>query len=884
MNWIKQSFTRRRFEGELSAEIQEHLAEKVEELVASGMSREEATAAARREFGNVLLVEERSREVWRWTSLENFFMDLRYGARMLHRSPGFTLVAVLTLAVGIGANTTIFSYVNALLLRPPSGVTEPHQLLAAWNRLPDGSYMQFSYPDYIYYRDRSRTFSGLVAYGSDGERVSWRTGGETALIEGQLVSGNFFSVLGVQPVLGRDFLPEEDQVPLRNPVVVLNHAFWQQRLGSDLGIIGKTLTLNGASYGVVGVAPSNFNGIETGFAPDFWVPLMMQRQISPANDLLSNRNGYWLFVAGRPMPGVTSAQAQADLSVLEKQLAQAYPKTNKGWDAAVMSIVGVPAEFREFAVPFTAILMAVVGFVLLIACANIANLLLARASRRSREIAIRSALGAGRGRIIRQMLTESALLSLAAGAVGLWLAVLAGPLLLKLKPPMLSFIDIQLGLDWRMLAFTLLVSLLAGIAFGVVPALRSSKVDVASRLKDETLGSHGRSRLRNVLVTGQVAVCTVLLIGAVLCLRSLLSATSVDPGFQINNRLMVSLDLDILGYSESRGLAFYDHLVEEVKTLPGVKSASVANHLPLGFARMATIVTIEGYQPPPGLPGIPIDFTGVGPGYFQTMGTPLRRGREFSRQDMATSPGVAIINEAMAQRYWPGQDPIGKRILPFSPRGERPSLEIVGVAANGRYRNLQEEPQPFMFRPFSQLYESSAVLLVQTAGDPKPMLATVEREIHKVDSNLPVVDAETLAQYMSIPLFVPRVTGTLLGVFGLLALLLAAVGLSGVVAYFVSLRTREIGVHLALGAERGDVLKLVVKQGMRLSLVGVVIGLAVAFGLSRVLSSLLYGIRSTDPITYVSVALTLTAVTLLASYLPARRATRVDPMVALRHE
>jgi len=882
MNWIKQLFSRRRLYSDLSAEIQEHLAEKVDELVASGMSREEATTAARREFGNVLLLEERSREVWQWPALENFFRDVRYGARMLRRSPGFTLVAVLTLALGIGANTTIFSYVNVLLLRPPSGVPAPDRLLAVWNRLPDGGYMQYSYPDYVYYRDHNQAFSGLAAYSSDGERVSWRVGGETELIEGQLVSGNFFSVLGVKPALGRAFLPEEDQIPLRNPVVVLNHTFWQQRLGSDVGVIGRTLTLNGNSFSVVGVTPANFSGIETGFAPDFWVPVMMQHQISPAMDLLANRTGYWLFVAGRTKPGLTPEQAQADLGVLEKQLAQAYPQSNKGWDAAVMSIVGVPAEFREFAVPFTALLMTVVGFVLLIACANIANLLLARASRRSREIAIRSALGAGRGRIIRQMLTESALLSLAAGVVALWLAVLAGPLLLKLKPPMLSFIDIQLALDWRVLTFTLFVSLVAGFAFGVAPALRSSKVDVVSRLKDETAGSPGRSRLRNVLVTGQVAVCTVLLIGGGLCLRSLMSAGSVDPGFQVNNRLMVSLDLEILGYSESRGRAFYDQLVEDVKALPGVRSASVANHLPLGFARMATAVAIDGYQPAPGRRGIPVDFTGVGPGYFQTMGTSLRRGREFSPLDTHTSPGVAIINEAMAQRYWPGQDPIGKKItLAY---GKRQSLEIVGVAATGKYRNLREESQLFMFRPFAQLYEPVAVLVVQTAGDPKPTLATVEREIHTLDANLPVVDAETLAQYMSIPLFVPRITGTLLGIFGLLALLLAAVGLSGVVAYFVSLRTREIGIHLALGAERRDVLKLVVRQGMRLSLVGVVIGLVTALGVSRVLSSLLYGIRPTDPITYISVAFVLTAVTLLASYLPARRATKVDPMVALRYE
>jgi predicted permease len=447
---------------------------------------------------------------------------------------------------------------------------------------------------------------------------------------------------------------------------------------------------------------------------------------------------------------------------------------------------------------------------------------------------------------------------------------------------MLSFVSIDLPLDWRVLAFTLLVSLLAGFAFGVAPALRSSKVDVVSRMKDEATGSPGKSRLRNALVTGQVAVCTVLLIGAGLCLRSLASAGSADPGFRVNNRLVVTLDLDILGYADNRGRAFYDQLVDKAEGLPGVQSASVANHLPLGFARMATAVSIDGYQPPPDLPGVPVGFVGVGPGYFHTLGIPLLRGREFSRQDNETSPGVAIINEAMARRYWPGQNPVGKQIsLAF---GKRQRLEIVGVVATGKYRSLQEESQPFMFRPFSQVYEAQAVLVVQTAGAPKPMLANVEREIHLLDANLPILDAETLAQYMSIPLFVPRFIGTLLGVFGLLALLLAAVGLSGVVAYYVGLRTREIGVHLALGAERRDVLKLVVKQGMRLSLAGVIIGLAAALAVSRLLSGLLFGIHPTDPITYLSVAFVLTATTLLACYLPARRATKVDPMVALRYE
>ncbi len=514
---------RKRKPSDFAAEIQAHLEHETERLKEQGLSEEEARTAARRAFGNVTRAEERFYESGRWLWWDHFLQDLRFGLRSLRQSPGFTAVAVLSLALGIGANTTIFSYVNALLLRPPSVVAAPDKLCALWNRLPDGQYLQFSYPDYVYYRDHNQAFSGLVAYSSDPERVSWRSGGETELIMGQLVSGNFFSVLGVQPILGRAFLPEEDQVPLRNPVVVLNHKFWQQRLGSDLSIIGRILTLNGNSFSVVGVAPAHFSGIEALSEPDFWTPLMMQRQISPGMDLLTNRTGYWLFVAGRPKPGIAPQQAQADLSVLEKQLAQAFPKSNKGWDAAVMPLVGIPPELNGFAAPITALLMTVVGLVLLIACANLANLLLARASRRTREMAIRSALGAGRGRIIRQILTESALLSLAAGAVALGLSALAGPLLLELKPPMLSFLSIQLPLDWRVLAFTLLVSLLAGFAFGIAPALRSSKVDVVSRLKDEATGSPGKSRLRNALVTGQVAVCTVLLIGAGLCLRSLAS-------------------------------------------------------------------------------------------------------------------------------------------------------------------------------------------------------------------------------------------------------------------------------------------------------------------------------------------------------------------------
>ena len=875
-------FRRKRKISDFAAEIQAHLELETERLKEQGLSDAEARTAARRAFGNLTRARERFYESGRWLWWDHLTQDVRFGVRTLSQSPAFTAVAVLSLALGIGANTTIFSYVNSLLLRPPSVVAAPDKLRAVWNHLPDGQFLQFSYPDYVYFRDHSQVFSGLVAYSSDPTRVSWTHDGETGLVMGQLVSGNFFSILGVKPSLGRAFLPEEDQAPLRSPVVVLNHRFWQLRLGSDSGVIGKNLTFNGNSYSVVGVAPPEFDGIEALSEPDFWTPMMMQRQISPGMDLLSNRTGYWLFVAGRPKPGVTAKQVQADLSVLEKQLAQAFPKTNKGWDAAVMPLAGLPPEFNGVAAPVTAILLAVVGLVLLIACANLANLLLARASRRTREMAIRSALGAGRGRIIRQMLTESAILSLAAGLVALGLSAVAGPLLLMLKPPMLSFINIQLPLDWRVLAFTLLVSLVAGFAFGVAPALRSSKVDVVSRLKEEATGGPARNRLRNVLVAGQVAVCTILLIGAGLCLRSLVSASSIDPGFRVNNRLVVTLDLDILGYSEDRGREFYNQVIDKVEAQPGVRSASVANHLPLGFARMATVVAIDGYQPPPGMPGIPVDYMGVGPGFFGTMGIARLSGRDFNRQDNETSPGVVIINEAMAKRYWPGQNPVGRQMrMAF---GKRQPLEIVGVVATGKYRSLQEENQPFIFRPFAQVYEAQAALVVQTTGDPKPMLASVQRAIQAVDPNLPLLDAETLAQYMSIPLFLPRFAGALLGVFGILALLLAALGLAGVVAYYVGLRTREFGIHMALGAEPRNVLVLVVKQGMWLSLAGVAIGLAAAFGVSRVLSDLLFGIRPTDPITYIGVALVLSTTMLLACYLPARRATTVDPMVALRYE
>ncbi|HEY2930681.1 MAG TPA: ABC transporter permease [Acidobacteriota bacterium] len=814
--------------------------------------------------------------------IETLLQDVRYATRMLLKNPVFTAVTVMTLALGIGVNTTIFTFINTLLLRPPSGVEDSHRLMAVWNRLPNGGYMQQCYPDYVYYRDHNRVFSGLLCYSSDPIRVSWRAAGQTEIIYAHLVSGNYFSVLGVKPGLGRAFLPEEDQIPGRNPVVVLQHAFWQQRLGSDPNIAGKTLILNGHAFNVVGVAPQGFTGIETGMVPDLWAPVMMQPLIIPGEEMLSTQSSYWIFAVGRLKSDITVSQAQADFSVLAGQLAATHPKSNKGWDAAVLPAIGVPPEFRGLVVPFTALLMLMVGLVLLIACANAANLLLSRAVGRGREMAIRSALGANRGRLVRQVLAESVLLAFLAGAVSLLLVLWTAPLLLNLKPAMLSFITLDLSLDWRIAGFTLLISLLTGFIFGLGPALHGSAGDVVMKLKDSSFGGYHKSRLRSFLVVAQVAVCLILLISAGLCLRSLFNAHSIDPGFQINNRLTVSFDLQILGYSKARGERFYQELLDRTAGLPGVVSSSLAHYLPLGFTRRSAEVVVEGHQPPPPQRGFPVGTTAVGPGYFKTMGIPLLRGREFGPRDSVDSPKVVIINDAMARRFWPGQDPIGRRVS-FGFDNPR-ALEIIGVVKTGKYRSLRDDAAPFMYESFSQSYRPRATLVVHTAADPKQSLPAVRSAIRELDPNLPVLQAETLEEYMAVPLFGARVTGILLSGFGGLALLLALVGLYSAVAYSVSQRTREFGIRMAVGAGPVDLIRLVIHEGLPLILIGLVIGVACALGTTQVLSSLLYGIGPTDPLTFIGVSLLLVGVAVAASYIPARRATKVDPMVALRYE
>jgi len=881
MSWLKQLFVRRRLYGDLSEEIREHLEEKIEQLVAGGTSRKEAAAAARREFGNVMLVEEDSREVWRWPSAEDFLVDLRYGLRLLRKNFGSTVAVVITLALGIGMNTTVFGFVNALLLRPPVGVKAPNKLLELWLHIRSSSssdgYLPLTYPDYLYYRDHNQSFDGMLAFDGDPHSIIWNRSGEGQIVQAQLVSGNFFSLLGVNAVLGRTFSVEDDQVESPQPVVVLGHAFWQQRFDSDPSIVGKGLLLNGANYRVVGVASAGFAGLEAGIEPDVWAPVTMVERITGDKGRLNNWHGHWLFAVGRLKDNASARGARAELGVLARQIEQAQPDQNRKLDGIVFPATLVPGPYRGYVSAFTGLLMGVFALLLFIASANAASFLLARATGRTREMAIRSALGAGRGRLIRQLLVESTLLSGLAGCAGLVLAYWVAPLLLTLKPASLP-ITLRLPVDWRVLIFTVLISLVTGLAFGITPALRSAKVQVAPILKDEgQSASYRKSQLRSVLITGQTATCAVLLVGATLCVKSFRNARLIDPGFDTQHVAVATLTPEVLGYREPQVRAFYEQLSEHIRALPGVSSASFVSHLPLGAAREQTVVT-RGIRSTSDQDKLSVDVLRIAPNYFRTMGIPLLRGRDFTAREDAELRGAAIINETLARRLSPNRDPVGQRI---AVAGEKVNTEIIGVVKTGKYRTLGEDAIPAIFLP--QL-PPRRTLVVRTAGDPASMLGLIRREIQIVDSNMAATELETIRQYMALPLFPARTTGLLLGASGILALALTCIGLFGVISYIVSQRTHEIGVRIALGARPRDVLKLVVRHGLFLTATGLAVGLGVAFGAAHLLLSLLYGISPTDPGTFAGVALLLCTVALLACYVPARRATHVDPTVALRYE
>ncbi len=823
---------------------------------------------------------------------ENAMGDVRYALRMLRKTPGFTAVAVVSLALGIGANAAIFTILNAVFLNPLP-VQDSSRLAGVFTRdtrtietTANIALTGISLPNYEDYRDQNTVFSGLAAFSF--ANLNWSSKAEPEQLPGLMVTANYFDVLGVKAFRGRTFLPDEDKKPGANAVAVLSYSLWTRRFGADPGLIGQTITLNAQPYTVIGVAPPNFKGtFSIGGADLVWIPLSMRDQVLSGmwKQYSMDRRFRWLDVFGRLKPGVSLLQAEAAMKTIAAALEKRYPRENQGRTAALTLLsdaaLGINQR-RQFTLA-GGVLMSVVGLVLLIACVNLANLLLARATRREKEMGVRVALGAGRARLVRQLLTESIVLSLAGGAAGLLLAFWFRSLLWSFRPPFLLANAIDLTLDARVLAFTGGISLLTGLLFGVVPAIKASDPDLNEILKVRGRGGSvalTRNPLRSSLVIAEVALAILALVGAGLFLRSMANAQRLDTGFESKNLFVLGFDLASQRYEAERGHQFFREAIERAKAVSGVRAASVASNAPLGGSILWTTFK-EGQQDNPNYRGTLIQYTTVTPGYFETMRIPLRRGRDFTDFDREDTPIVAIITEAMAKHFWPGEDAIGKR---FARYGSPKLLEVVGVVSNSVLLQIGEDPQPAIYLPMRQNYEPAATLIVRTTGDPTTVLSTVRTQIQQLDRNLALTNVQTIGQILDQGLWAPRMGAALLGVFGLLALVLASVGIYGVMAYSVAQRTNEIGIRMALGAQPRSILGLVLQHGLVLTLTGVAAGLISAFALARLLASLLFGVSAHDPITFVGVSALLVAVAVVACYVPARRAMRVDPIIALRYE
>ena len=810
--------------------------------------------------------------------------DISYAIRSLLKRPGFVSIAVITLALGIGANTAIFSLVNAVLLRSLP-VERASEVVSVAVRGKDDSMSAFSYPNYRDFRDRNETLSGLLVYRF--VPLSLSRSGANERVWGFEVSGNYFDVLGVKAIRGRTFLPEEDKTPLANPVAVVSYESWQRRFGGDPDLVGKDVLLNNHQFKVIGIAPENFKGTELVYTPEIWLSASMMGWVEPGADWLDDRNTRNFFAIGRLKPGVDTRQAEASLNLLALQLAKEYPDTNEGQTVKVVPPGFILPELRGAVVSFTWVLMAAVALVLLVTCTNLAGLMLARATDRRREIAIRLAMGANRWRLIRQLLTESVLLSVIGGVAGMLLAVWIVQLLLAFKPPIDFPLSLDVSVDWRVLLFSFAVSLVAGAIFGLAPALQATRPGVSQALRETSAqGGASRTRLRSVLVVAQIAISLVVLISAGLVVRTLLQLQTMNPGFDPQNALTMSFDLGLQGYDRQRGQQFYRQLSERVRALPGVKSAAVSDYIPLSLNFNSRNIFVEG-QPAERGENVPLAMnSSAGPRYFETMRTPLVHGREFTDQDQDGSERVAIVNETFVKKLMTSvnssSEAIGKRIAFGSAGG--PYVRIVGVAREGKYFNIAEDPRPFVWTPLPQDYSTNGILTVRTEGNPEPLLAAVRKEVQALDPNLPLFDVKTLSEHMRFALFPARVAATVLGVFGLVALLLSAIGIYGITSYTVAQRTHEIGIRLALGAQLSDVLSLVLRHGLKLTAIGAAIGLFGAYLATRAITSVLYGVSPTDPLTFGLVSLVLVGVALVACYVPSRRATKVDPLIALRSE
>ncbi|HWS87819.1 MAG TPA: ABC transporter permease [Pyrinomonadaceae bacterium] len=807
--------------------------------------------------------------------MKTLLQDLRYGLRVLWKAPGFTAVAVLALALGVGANTAIFSVVNGVLLRPLP-FAEPERLVMVWmdNRVMGLREDLNSYPNYVAWRDEGRAFEHLAAFTSSSPTLTSERG-EPERLQGASATANFFGALRVQPALGRLFTAEEEAEG-QDGVVVIGHGLWRRRFGGQPDIVGQQITLNGRSRTVIGVMPQGFKFPSEA---EVWVPL------APPASLREQRQSFWLSMVGRLKPGATVEGAQAELSAVAARLEKEFPDSNQGYGAYVVSLHEQVVGRVSTALW---VLLGAVGFVLLIACANVANLLLARAAAREREIAIRRALGAGRARLIRQFLTESVLLALVGGALGLLLAVWGVDVLVALAPSDLPRLD-QVGVDGRVLLFTVGISVGTGLLFGLAPALQAAQGDLNESLKEGGRGggegARGR-RVRNALVVAEVALALVLLAGAGLMIKSFLRLQEVDLGFNAEHVLSMRVQLSGTNYREgARAVAFYEQLVERIEATPGVQAAAAVGTVFLSSTPNSSWFSIEGRPafPPNERVEVPIDP--VTPNYFRAMGVPLLKGRAFDARDRQDAPAVTVVNETFARRFFPGEEAVGKRIKYGPPDSDGQWITIVGVVGDTRRTGFDAAVRPETYLPHAQAPARGMMLVVRSsAADPSALANAVRGAVSSLDREVPVFQVRTLDELLSGMMAQRRLNMLLLAIFAGVALLLAAVGIFGVMNYAVSQRTHEIGLRVALGAQGRDILRMVVGQGMALVLAGLVLGLVCALALTRLMSSLLYGVSAADPVTYAGIALLLAAVALLACYLPARRAMKVDPMEALRYE
>ncbi|MBX3280232.1 MAG: ABC transporter permease [Acidobacteria bacterium] len=866
-------------EEELEAEIRSHLDQAIRGRIERGEAPEEARANALREFGNVGLVKEVTRDMWGARFAEHLIQDVRFGLRMLGRNPGFSLIAILTLALGIGANTSIFSVVNAVLLRPLP-YPEPEQLFNVYGGFVKlgASGMATSVPEFTDYQQQLQSFENIGAYDQSSANLTSTDGGEPERLECGNLTPGLFAALGVAPIRGRLFLPEEAQQG-RSDVVLLGYALWQRRFAGDEGLIGKQILLNGRSNTVVGVMPPGFAYPQ---AVELWRPLWFPKEQYDQQ----RRGARGLFVAGRLKPGVSQAQAQAELDQLAARQIEQYPRNyspDRGWK---ISLAPMQEDLVGGVRSALLVLLCAVVFVLLIACANVANLLLARATGRRQELAVRAALGAGRARIVRQLLTESLLLAVLGGVLGMLLARWSLGWLLRLAPDNLPRFG-EIGIDVRVLIFTCAVSLLTGVVFGLAPALQAARIDLHVALKEGGRSSTSRRHLSNTFVVAEIALALMLLIGAGLTLKSFLHLQQVAPGFNPDGVLTMRLLLPFESYPQNeQRVAFYQQALERIAALPGVESVGAASLLPMAGGSSSGTVSAENSAVGPNDPVVESEMRIATADYFKTMGIALLDGRAFTEADAAGAPPVAIIDENFARRFYPDENPIGKRIRRGRLDSANPWTTIVGVVRHVRNQRLDIDSLSQVYFPFYQQPGNfNMSLAIRTSvGDPLALSASVRAAIQTVDRNQPVFQVRTLRRIVADSVAPRRLVMQLLGAFAVVAIVLSAIGIYGVVAYAVSQRAHEWGIRLALGARSRDVLRLVLVQGMKLALGGVAIGLMSAWAMTRWLSSVLYNVSATDAGTFAVVALLLAGVALLACWIPARRATRVDPTVALRCE